>query len=1101
MKKIWIALMILFCLPAVHLARAEKVVEHQVNKGNISKMFSYYDDDHLLMKTEAIFSGEEIVKIITFYDRKRKKKERMETYFTEKFAKENGVFRNTVYYDGEERKIRDESLAKNTNILRIVTLYNPAGKKISQENFFTEKVAGEKGFDRGIRIYDPATQRVEREEFYLKNVLVGAKGASGQTKALQESSSPIITGEVPHLKEGGVPKSARMASSIAVFPAFLSEPVILSDRAILPARLESGLNINQLSQAQYAGAVTSAKETIRFLSGAASPRRQQIFEAQWAPLYDDPNPALNLYLNKVNPLLLSYATLHQAMGRVGLEHDQAMDAARDAASKGNEDGALTALSILHQKQLMMASLLKQMESVAGQIQLQGKPPEPRQAKARAKQRHQKAVARLLPVEEEGEIDGFWMSDEKWTYSIHTGMGTSQISTTTHTFSPSFFLKKVKKIDERLDIYFVRDFFPKPYGNGEPGERQSLIVLEREEGGGYAQYADMDYPEGRQSYLASGGYIRYQAEWFPFETVRQKDGSIGLAKTGKVKYATWTPERLSPELERLAKMSPDQLIGLVLAKRPKLSMKELVKAHRAGMEQFKAALAGPRETLKPSKPASPAVTAATQQPPQKIIQKPVPKGDSEQQERIREKEALIDFFRNDIRSLEQQLKTNPGQAETIRWLIMNRKSDIILEQDRIREIQTGEFLRSRTPFDDHCLAQIVVSAQKEVSRLATANRNYRAAVALIGKLPYEEQQQAWKTLETTVKSGGSTDPEVIGRLKNALRDKYQGRIDQDAAKAEERMLDADDLVTRAEKVKGSADAAVGLLSLVTPGGRTIDKVYRSFTGSIDAATDPDASATGGVVQAGLNVLEVWTGDILEKTRFKAWKDSLSAMTSGLNATQKEYQKARKEGKEKPATEAVAQGLSTGIWSYITGKSGDRLVESGGANGLIVDQCIQTVNSAPGTVNALLRWEPGQDEIPGVDKLLAQGAITDLEYLQRQFQVPMVVSPAAGRDGAAEPPLIANQRKRAVVSSQQIEKILLPELQRQSKKAGSKAEGESVQQDIQHWTDLGGILKQTGDSASDPVTGERLMEYLTGGRSVGDVIAEIEKIAAGLQRKKP
>lgn len=1096
MKKILIALTIFFCLPAAYLAHAEKVVEHQVNKGNISKMLSYYDDDHLLMKTEAIFSGEEIVKIITFYDRKRKKKERMETYFTEKFAKENGVFRNTVYYDGEERKIRDESLAKDMNILRIVTFYDPAGKRISQENYFTEKVAGEKGFDRGIRIYDPATQKVAREEFYLKNVLVGTKAGTGSIQPAPEIASAKTAGESLFSGEGADPKSVLMMSNTAV-PDFLSTPVALSDRAILPARLETGLNINQLSQAQYAGAVTSAKETIRFLSGAASPRREQMFEAQWAPLYDDPNPVLNLYLNKVNPLLLSYATLHQAMGRLGLEHDQAMDAARDAASKGNESGAVTALSILRQKQLMMASLLKQMESVAGQIQLQGKPPEPRQAKTRAKQRHQKALARLLPVEEEGEIDGFWMSDEKWTYYIHTGMGTSQLRTTTHTFSPSFFLKKVKKIDERLDIYFVRDFFPKPYGNGEPGERQSLIVLEREEGGGYAQYADMDYPEGRQSYLASGGYIRYQAEWFPFETIRQKDGSIGLAKTGKVKYATWTPERLSPELERLAKMSSDQLIGLVLAKRPKLSMKELVKAHRAGMEQFKAALADPRETLKPAKPAPPTVTAATQ-PPQKIIQKSVPKEDSERQEKIREKEALITFFQNDIRSLEQQLKTNPGQAETIRWLIMNRKSDIILEQDRIREIQTGEFLRSRTPFDDHCLAQIVVSAQKEVSRLAAANRNYRAAVAIIGKLPYEEQQLAWKTLETTVKSGGSTDPEVIGRLKDALRNKYQGKIDLDAAKAEERMLDADDLVTRAEKVKGSADAAVGLLSLVTPGGQTIDKVYRSFTGSIDAATDPEASATGGVVQAGLNVLEVWTGDILEKTRFKTWKDSLSAMTSGLNATQKEYQKARKEGKEKPATEAVAQGFSTGIWSYITGKSGDRLVESAGANGLIVDQCIQAVNDAPGTVNSLLRREPGQDEIPGVDKLLAQGAITDLEYLQRQFQVPMVVPPIAGRDGAAEPQLLVNTRKKATVSSRQIENIILPELQRQSRKAGSKAAGESLQQDIQHWTDLGGILKQAGNSSSGPVAGERLMQYSTGGRSVGEVIAEIDRIVAGLQR---
>ncbi len=1098
MKRRWIAFLIFLFLPAAYLAHAEKVVERQVNKGNITKMFSYYDDDHLLMKTEAIFSGTEIVRIVTYYDRKRKKKERMETYFTEKFAKENGVFRNTVYYDGEERKIRDESLSKDANVLRIVTCYDPAGKRISQENFFTEKLSGEKGFDRGIKIYDPETQKIAREEFYLKNVLVGAKGGAGQAKTPQEAASPITTGGVPHLMEGGVSKTSRM-TSIAAFPAFLPEPVVLSDRAILPAKLETSLNVNQLSQAQYAGAVTSAKEAIRFLSGAALPRREQIFEAQWTPLYDYPDPALNLYLNKVNPLLLSYATCHHAMGRVGLEHDQAMDAARDAAGKGNEAGAVTALSILHQKQLMMASLLKQMENVAGQIQLQGKPPEPRQAKARAKQRHRQAVARLLPAEEEGEIDGFWISDEKWTYYTHTGMGTSQLSTTTHTFTPSFFLKKVKKIDERLEIYFVRDYFQKPYGNGEPGERQSLIVLEREEGGGYAQYADMDYPAGRQFYLASGGYIRYQAEWFPFETVRQKDGSIGLAQTGKIKYAAWTPQRLSQELERLGKMSPDQLLGLVHAKRPKLSMEDLVKAHRTGKEQFEAALTGPRETLKPAKPAQPAVTKMAP-PPQAIVSRQVPDKDKERQERIREKEALIAFFRNDILSLEQQLKTNPGQAETIRWLIMNRKSDIILEQDRIREIQTGEFLRSRTPFDDHCLAQIVVSAQKEVSRLAAANRDYRAAVAIIGKLPYEEQQQAWKTLEATVKSGGSTDPAVIGRLKNAFRNKYQGRIDQDAAKAEERMLDADDLVTRAEKVKGSADTAVGLLSLAVPGGQTIDKVYRSFTGAMDAATDPETSATGGVVQAGFNVLEVWTGDILEKTRFKAWKDSLSAMTAGLNATQKEYQKARKEGKEKPATEAVAQGLSTGIWSYITSKSGDRLAESAGANGLIVDQCIQAVNAAPGTVNALLMREPGQDEIPGVDKLLAKGAITDLEYLQRQFQVRLVVPPSSGRDGTEEPPLLVQMRKKSVVSSQQIENILLPELQRQSKKAEGKAERESLQRDIQHWTDLSGTLKQAGKGSSDPVSGERLIQYLTGGGSVGDVMAEIDRIATGLQRSK-
>ena len=321
-------------------------------------------------------------------------------------------------------------------------------------------------------------------------------------------------------------------------------------------------------------------------------------------------------------------------------------------------------------------------------------------------------------------------------------------------------------------------------------------------------------------------------------------------------------------------------------------------------------------------------------------------------------------------------------------------------------------------------------------MAAANRDYRATLALIGKLPYGTTA-GLEDLNHTVRQRFH-ESGVIGKLKNALRNKYQGRLDQDAAQAEEKMADADDLVTRAEKVKGSADAAVSLLSLVVPGGQTVDKVYRSFTGSIDAVTDPDATAEGGAAQAGLNILEVWTGDILEKTRFKQWKDGLSAVAGGLNTAQKEFQKARKDGKEKPGVEAVAQGLSTGIWSYVTGKSGDRLMEAGGkAGGMAVDQCLQAVNAAPGTLNAFLSREPGQDEIPGVDKLLAQGAITELDYLQRQLNPKLVAPPGApagslGGKGAGGPD---ESQKQAHVSAEPDRQAHHPDLQRQGKKAAA------------------------------------------------------------------
>jgi len=1088
MRKKYFAIIIICCLLAFSPAWAEKAVEKQVNKGNIVKTINYYDDRDVLTRTEVIYSDPGIVRIVIHYDPQGKKKERMVTFFTEKFVRENGVFRNTVYYDGEGRKIRDESEAKDQNVIRMVTLYDPQGKKISQENIFTEKVAREKGFERGIMMYDRGSQKIVRQEFYFQNALVGVKDATGKAlpvpKALPGKtageSPPLLTADGPAKKQttfatSAVPAKASPSVKLAV-PDFLREPVVLSDRTITPTRIETRLKANAFSQLQHTGAVTAAKEAIRLVAGAASPERERVFESRWAPLYDYPEPGLTVYLNRVNPLLLNYAALHNAMGRAGLEHDQAVASAQGAAKTGDEAGAVNALAVVHQKQLAMAAILRQMEGVAGQIKSQGKPPDPRKAKARAKKRHETAVARLLPALEGGELDGYWISEEQWTYYTYTGMGTSQAQSHAHIFQPSFFFKKVKKVDDRVEIYFLRDFFPKPYGNGEPGERRILVVLEREAGGYYGRYGDMDYPAGRQSYLASGGYARYQAEWFPTEFVSAKGQIAGVRTARKDKYATWLPGRLPSDLESLAKMSPEQLIGLVRAKYPKINIEELVKTHRQGKEQFTSARATPVTAVQTAK----SVKAATPAPPPVANAAPAPgkREEEERQERIRERESLIAFFQTDISRLQDQLRTNPKQADYINWLIMNRKSDIILEQDRIREIKTGEFIRSRTPFDDHCLAQIVVSAQKEVSRMAAANRDYRATVALIGKLPYEEQQQAWKTLNHTVKSGGSTNPEVIGKLKNALRNKYQGRLDQDAAQAEEKMADADDLVTRAEKVKGSADAAVSLLSLVVPGGQTVDKVYRSFTGSIDAVTDPDATAEGGAAQAGLNILEVWTGDILEKTRFKQWKDGLSAVAGGLNTAQKEFQKARKDGKEKPGVEAVAQGLSTGIWSYVTGKSGDRLMEAGGkAGGMAVDQCLQAVNAAPGTLNAFLSREPGQDEIPGVDKLLAQGAITELDYLQRQLNPKLVAppgAPAGSLGGKKEPAVLMNLKKQAPVSADRIDRLIIPDLQRQGKKSGG--------------------------NASDPAGSLLLMEFQTGGQSIGQVIDEIEKIAAHLQQKK-
>jgi hypothetical protein len=904
--------------------------------------------------------------------------------------------------------------------------------------------------------------------------------------------------------KGETAASAPASPRLAV-PEFLDEPVSLSGKEAAPAGLKTSLSAVRLGQAQYAGSVTMAKESIRLLSGETTPQRAAVYEARWAPIYDNPSPELTVYLNRLNPLLLRYATLQNAMGRAALEHDQALAAAKEAARGRDEAAATTALATVHERQVLMASILREMEAVAKGMQAQGKPPDPRKSKARARQRHEAALARLQPPPEAGELDGYWESEREWTYEATVGMGTPQAAMEKRTFVPKMFIKKVKALEEGLDAYFVEDYYRHPWEG--PKQRRGLWLLERQAGGAYAKYFDFDYPNGCQTFLASGGYLRYSAEWYRDQFVSQKGQTAVIPNVRFTDGATWLPSRMPPEVEKLSKMTPEQLLALIKEKYPKLSFPEIVADHRRGKSLFEEAGSKPQGPMQVQAASKPAASEQPEfQPPQKSVSEARKKAlEAEKKAReelrgkIQERESLIAYFQSDIARLRDQLRTNPQKDGDIRWLIMNRESDIILERDRIRELQTGEFVRSRTPFDDHCLAQIVVGAQKEVSRMAQANRDYKAAVKLIGKLPYSEQQQAWKTLDATVRKGGSTDPAVIGKLKGALRNKIQGSLELESAKADEKMADADDLVARAEKVKGVADSMVNTLSLVTPGGQTIANVYGSITGSIDALTDPDATKAGALAQAGANILEVWTGDILEKTRFKKWKDGLSGAVSGLNAAQKEYREARKEGKDHPVIEGITRGTFAGVWSYVANTSGDRIRES---KALSVDGCIQAVNAAPGFLNAFISKESEEDGIPTLDKLLADGTISDVEYGLRQIDDAMSPPAPPPLDAAASPgiaPLLDNLKK-APLSSKQIEGVILPELEKRKLKEARAEEKDALGREMDHWKKVGFILQQAAGGKTDPVRADRTMQYQTGGRSLGQVVQEVERIAAGLQPAK-
>ncbi|MBF0395965.1 MAG: hypothetical protein HQK78_04285 [Desulfobacterales bacterium] len=1116
-------------------AYSERVVEKQVNKNNIIKVLSYYDDNNIMTKQEAFFSDTEIDKIVNHLNKKGQKIQ-VDTFFTKKFAKENGVHTNISYYDENNKKFREESFSDDIDVKKIVMIYDKEGKKVTQESFFTEKVTKEKGFDRVIANFDKGTQKIVNKDYYLNNLLIEpTNNKSEKHTEYANKSEKSIT--IDNKIEKPIAIDNKTEKDINL-PDFINEPISESDSDIKPASGKAKININTLSQFQFNGAVTSAKENIRFLSGQMSKKQEAKYESLWSQFYDYPSPELTVYLNRFNPLLARYSTLNNAIARLALEHDEAVKEAKDASANNNDSSATIAMSAIYQKQIMLVSLMKQMEEVAGQIKSQAKPPSPHKLKAKAKERYNNAVNRLIAAEpEEGELDGCWMPDEVWEYTIAKGSELEK-----HNFQPYYCFKKVKKIDDELDLYFMYDFYSRPYNAGEPIGRKRLILIDKEPVVGYVNYMNRFdyYGAGRETYLVSGGFIRYQRECIVIEWGKEQGVQV-MKEVKNIKNDNWSHYKMPDDFEKWSKLSLENLVSLIKEKHPqfKYSINEWMTDHNRWKKEFEESMSKELKVTKIKK----TVESVKQQekPVNKPIAPEVKKQQDELNERIKEREASIAYYKNDLARLKEELNKNPKQADFIKWRIINRESDIILEQDRIREIKTGEFIRSRTPFDDYSMAQIVVSAQKEVSSLAQANRDFKSSMKIIKKLPYEEQQQAWKTLSNTIKNGGGTDPAKMGKLKNALKDKYQGAIELDAAKAEEKMVDADDLVARAEKVKGTADTAIGTLSLVVPGGSTVDKVYRSITVSIESVTDPDASKEAGMAQAGMNILEIWAGDIAEKTGLKKWKTGISAATSGLNSAQKTYreeyekayEEAKKSGSANPKStamniagkKAIAQGTFTGIWNYVVEKTGDAISDSmpdpgakgppvfekrqgrlylkdsdsdSGAKGLIVEKCIQTVNSIPSILNTYIPKESEDQEIPKIDELFSQGTLSGIEYLQKAQtdNAPDILQTDMNSD--LELQKIVEMKKKSQDSAKKIDDFVIPELDKKIKNEKDENKKDELKQNIGYWKQVQFTLKEHGSKNSDPVKANRTMEYLTGDSSIGKVNEDIDKIVQNLKK---
>lgn len=200
-----------------------------------------------------------------------------------------------------------------------------------------------------------------------------------------------------------------------------------------------------------------------------------------------------------------------------------------------------------------------------------------------------------------------------------------------------------------------------------------------------------------------------------------------------------------------------------------------------------------------------------------------------QENIKERmdlhKANISFCKQTIqrlsgqrKALKEKLKSGKANKEDIarynqlQFMITCQQSEIVTENDRIRELQTGKAHFSRTPFDDMCRAQVVQKAEAEVRALDQAARGMKKAEWLASKLGPGQRAKARKLIGDCIKSGGSVDPAAWTRLNSAMQNLYQGEQALKLARIEEEIAWKQAQLSAVENIKTGADVGMTLLPM-------------------------------------------------------------------------------------------------------------------------------------------------------------------------------------------------------------------------------------------------------------------------------------------------
>ncbi|MGI6034433.1 MAG: HEAT repeat domain-containing protein [Limnochordia bacterium] len=580
----------------------------------------------------------------------------------------------------------------------------------------------------------------------------------------------------------------------------------------LPAiPMPSFSGLEELMDQDWELAALAARELVRSIIGEMSMEETRLFEAQWQPFFAYPSQELVDYLKVLSPLLAQFVALRSQMVETGANYQGILTSAWTAHGCGDEEAFQLALVTAEHLMTTILAYQRQLAKLSGVIMELLPPPEPQELQAKARRRHQEALDLLAGGDLADLERDAWSGGEYWVL-VDT-------------------IADVKQGHTAIDWWAG----PADRGIAFSGGDGMIAGSEMATGG------DL----GKETYSVSG-----DVRWTPPPLVLADEGRLSLPMKVSVSFAMTPKERQwltsgaglsirlggtpwrtwragGPPIQQYDgtkrdppdKVSDDEEIWLPLSELwvyeqeghgPRFQL-QFYAVSPGGMGTFtyvyeKMLLGedGVQELVDADRERARARKQGEEQSMAEYLAQAEAMGNRINAIAYHNEQAR--YFQDQAARLKEEIAgtTDPNVLGSLQWQLLVTEANWQGELDQASTASTGQWVRTRTLYDDYVSMRMVEQGLEMAAQAASTQRILDGLPRLIANAPPELQADLRDFVNRNL---DPKDPDRMRALVEAVGNQVQGYWEGEAARHEEAAVVAEEKMFYAQMGKVAVGAVV------------------------------------------------------------------------------------------------------------------------------------------------------------------------------------------------------------------------------------------------------------------------------------------------------